>query len=73
MTQQLLGLMEVIGRLKKACREAGSQAEWARQHDLSVGYVNDVICSRIAPGEAILAALGLGKVTKYVELRKVNR
>lgn len=72
MTQQLLGLIDVIGRLNRACRDAGSQKAWAARHNLSVGYVNDVICSRIAPGEAILAALGLGKVTKYVELRKVN-
>lgn len=72
MARELLDLIDVIGRLKKACREAGTQKAWADRHNLSVGYVNDVITSRIAPGEAILNALGLAKVTKYVEMRKVN-
>lgn len=72
MSREILGLADVIGRLKAACRAAGSQRAWAERHGLSLGYVNDVITSRIAPGEAVLRALGLAKVTKYVELRRVN-
>nr|WP_314074852.1 hypothetical protein [uncultured Roseococcus sp.] len=72
MSRELMGLIDVIGRLKRACRAAGSQKAWAQRHRLSVSYVNDVVNARIAPGEAILSALGLAKVTKYVELRKVN-
>lgn len=44
-----------------------SQAQWAREHGISPGYVNDVLNGRREPGKAILEALGLERVVSYRE------
>lgn len=46
-----------------------SQAQWAREHGISPGYVNDVLNGRREPGKAILEALGLERVVSYRKKR----
>ena len=56
---------EVVERLSKACKTAGSQREWAKTNNLSPAYVNDVLKGKRGPGQSILDALGLTKVVQY--------
>lgn len=72
MSGTLLDQMEVFQRLRRACEAAGGQAAWAERHDLSPTYVSEVLHAKQEPGPKILAALGLAKVTRFVELRRVN-
>jgi len=57
---------KVLELLVKACQKCGSQKLFAQQHGLSPQYVGDVLKLRREPGDAILDALGLRKVTYYV-------
>jgi len=72
MAQHLLTSLDVFVRLRAACKAAGGQAAWARRHEVTPTYVSDVLNDRTPPGEKILAALGLKKVPRYVETRRVN-
>ena len=69
MTAAHLTTLDVSGRLRAACRLAGGQKAWAEAHGISPQYVCDVLNARRDPGESILAALGLRKVVRYVEVR----
>lgn len=69
---ELLTELHVFARLRKACADAGSQAEWARRHGLSQAYVSAVLNSAQPPGTRILNALGLARVDRFVEVRRVN-
>jgi hypothetical protein len=60
---------DVIKALQKACAEAGDQKTWAATNGFSGAHVSDVIKRRRDPGERILAALGLERVTTYRKLR----
>lgn len=62
----------LFARLRDACSAAGSQKAWAERHGLSPSYVNDVLNDRTPPGDAILSALGLRKVVRYVERRNAK-
>lgn len=64
-----LSLVDVYSRIRRACAAAGSQKQWAEQHGLSQAYVSDVLNARTDPGPAILKAIGLRKVVRYVEAR----
>jgi len=59
----------VVGLLARACEQAGSQRAWARDHDVTGQYVHDVLKGRRAPGQAIIAALGLRRVVSYERVR----
>ncbi len=72
MTAQLIDRIDVFRRLREACDAAGGQAAWAERHDVSATYVSDVLNDRTPPGEKVLRALGLKKVDRYVETRRVN-
>jgi hypothetical protein len=56
--------------LARACREAGSARQWAKQHDLSDSYVSDVLSGKRAPSDRILAALSIIRVVTYREIRQ---
>jgi hypothetical protein len=68
----LLDTMDVFKRLRAACDAAGGQGEWARRHDLSPAHVSEVLNAKRDPGPAVLAALGLKRVVKFAEVRRVN-
>lgn len=61
----MLSTEQVRKRLKAACEDAGSQAEWARRHGMSAAYLHDVINGRRGLGHAILEALGLERVIQF--------
>lgn len=42
-----------------------TQAAWAKANGISPAYVSDVIAGRREPGQKILDALGLERVTTY--------
>jgi hypothetical protein len=57
---------DVVRRLLAACKAAGGQARWAEMAGVTPQYVCDVAKGRARPGEAVLRALGLQKVVRYV-------
>lgn len=57
--------LDPVAELMRAVEAAGSQRAWARQHGISLGYVNDVLLGRREPGPAILAALGIVREVRY--------
>jgi hypothetical protein len=56
---------DIRSLLAAECEKAGAQLNWARRHDLSAAYVNDVLRGRREPGKAICKALGINRVVKY--------
>jgi hypothetical protein len=64
-----LDSLDVCARLRLACKAAGGQQVWAQANAVSPQYVSDVLAARREPGDAILRALGLRKVVRYVETR----
>lgn len=55
--------------LRKACRKAGGQSQWAGLNGMSGVYVSDVLAGRKEPAGKMLTALGLERVVTY---RKVK-
>ncbi len=72
MSAQLLDRVDVFKRLRAACKAAGGQAKWAERHDLSPAHVSEVLNAKRDPGPAVLDALGLKRVVKFAEVRRVN-
>lgn len=70
MADATLDSLDVCRRLMAACRQAGSQAKWARANGFSPQTVSDVLNSHSEPSGAILAALGLRRVVRFVEVRE---
>lgn len=64
----MLTELQVIERLRAACIAAGGQKAFAKAHDLTPGYVHDVLHSKRAPAERILAAIGIERITMYQEI-----
>jgi hypothetical protein len=62
-----LTLNDVIAMLKKRCEEAGSQRAFALDSKISPQYITDVLRRKREPGQMVLDALGLEKVTTYRE------
>jgi hypothetical protein len=56
--------------LRAACKQAGSQSEWARTHGVPQQVVNAVLNKRRAPGPQILHALGLERTIAATYSRK---
>lgn len=68
-----LTLPDVYGRLRAACREAGSQKAWAQAHGLSEQFVSDAVNAKRPMSDSILAALGLLRVTVYRPVKSGKR
>lgn len=68
-----LTLADVHGRLRTACREAGSQQAWAERHGFSASFVSDVLNGKRPMPDSVLVALGLVRVTVYRPLKSGNR
>ena len=58
--------------LRRACRDAGGQAAWARRYRVSSPYITDILYGRRSPGPKVLRALGLRAVITYAPCRRVN-
>ncbi|MDB5415085.1 MAG: hypothetical protein JWR10_3420 [Rubritepida sp.] len=72
MIGDVLTLGQIYGLLGKACVEAGGQKAWGALHGISPSHVCDVLNARRDPGPAILQALGLERVTRYVKVSIPN-
>lgn len=57
--------MDALNALSQAVEKAGSQTAFARQHGISLAYVNDVLQGRREPGDKILRALGMERSVTY--------
>lgn len=57
--------MDAVEALRDAVKKAGTQTAFAKQHQISIAYVNDVLQGRREPGDKILVALGLEKAVTY--------
>jgi hypothetical protein len=57
---------DIIERLQKACTKAGDQRSWAAEHNISG------VLKRRKPGDKILNALGLERVTTYRYLKPIG-
>lgn len=56
---------KVRGMLALKTANLGQMAAFARQHQISRGYLGDVLTGRREPGQKILDALGLERVVTY--------
>ena len=63
--QALLDTASVTSRLISEVERAGNQTRWCIENDVSPAYLSDVLKGRREPGEKILAALGLERITYY--------
>lgn len=61
----ILTITDILAALAKAVADAGSQAQWCSEHDVSTAYVSDVLRGRRDPGKKILDVLGYEAVTCY--------
>lgn len=48
----------------------GNESQWAQSKKISQGYITHVRKGLMAPGNKVLAALGLKKVVTYEHIRK---
>lgn len=62
----LLDVDGVRAHLRARCEALGSQQAFADKYGLSKQYISDVLHARRAPGAAVLAALKLDRVDRYL-------
>lgn len=70
MAAEELDRLGMFRELRGAVARAGSQAAFAAKIGISATYLSDVLNARRDPGETILAALGLARVTRYRRIKK---
>lgn len=58
-------ICDPITELRNACKAAGGQSAWAKAHGVSPQYVSDVLRGK-PPGDAILSALGIERVYRFI-------
>jgi hypothetical protein len=68
MAARVFTLAEVMALVRKAA--GANRAAWARRHMISASYLSDVLNGHRPPGDAILKALGLERVTAYRRRRR---
>lgn len=56
---------EFLKRLAATIEAEGSQTAFAKKHDVSLSYLNDMLRGRKAPSTKVLDALGYEAVTLY--------
>lgn len=59
---------EVLARLRRQVEQSGSQRAWADAAGLTPQYIHDVLRGRRGIGAAVLAALGVERVVRYVAI-----
>ena len=63
---------DVMDLFRAAIDAAGSQAAFARQHHISLQYINDAMRGRREIGQKILAVLGVERVVSYRRIDSGN-
>lgn len=66
----MMPVEHVRWQLELKCTALGSQKRFSQKHHVSLPYVNDVLNGRREPGEKILKALKMKRVTGYVYVSK---
>ena len=61
----MIDAAEFIDRLKAVIQAEGSQTAFAKKHDVSLTYLNDIVRERKLPSARVLDALGYEAVTLY--------
>lgn len=59
---------EVLARLRRQVELKGSQRKWADAAGVTPQYVHDVLRGRRGIGAAVLTALGVERVVRYVAI-----
>jgi DNA-binding transcriptional regulator YdaS (Cro superfamily) len=62
---EMLFRQQVISLLSKECKAAGSQAAWAKLHNLHAPHVSDMLAGRRVLSAQLLRALGFERMTMY--------
>jgi hypothetical protein len=62
----------VLQLLHAACKKAGSQSAWAREHGVRQQYVSLVLNGSRRAGPQILAALGLARVSRITKKARAD-
>lgn len=60
-------LIEIYGRIRKACREAGSQKAFAEKAGVSAAFVSAVLNGQKPPSAAMLSHVGIKRVVYYAD------
>lgn len=63
MPSTTLSTDEVLSALREAVETAGSQRAYATKLGVSQAYLADVLHGRRSPGQRVLSALGLKRIT----------
>ena len=63
---------EVLDTLREAVSAAGSQRTYASSIGVSQAYLGDVLHGRRSPGERVLSALGLKKITVIAHVEDIR-
>lgn len=63
---------EVLAALREAVDAAGSQRTYAASIGVSQAYLGDVLHGRRHPGERVLSALGLRRITVIAALEDIR-
>lgn len=66
----LLTAQNLRDMLQRAVNDYGGQTAWAKDNGIPPSVVSDVLHAKRDPGPAVLRALGLVKVTRYVQDRR---
>ena len=66
---ELLDAVGVFAELRRAILASGGQKAWAEAHSIAPQHLNDVLMTRRAMSDRILAALGLRRVERYARAR----
>jgi hypothetical protein len=61
-----MDLEGVRDALRRAIEKAGTASAWGAEHDISSAFISDILHGRREPGDKLLKALGLVKVSEYV-------
>lgn len=51
--------------IRRACREAGSQKAWAKQHSINEAFLSQVLRGEREPSPSILDVFGLERIVSY--------
>jgi len=63
---------EVLAALREAVDAAGSQRTYAKGIGVSQAYLGDVLHGRRHPGERVLSALGLRRITIIAHVEDIR-
>ena len=59
--------------LRLRLRRAGSQTKFAKEHQLTQGYLSEVLSGKRNPGPRICEVLGIERVVTYRRIRELRR